>query len=308
VTLNPSAADILQIDREAAAGKPLISLNRDEKLRSVVAAANQNGSAQVEMESFGRIYIVNASVIGRQQGMAILLLDSTDAYKAEQARKRFTANVSHELRTPLTAISGYAELMANQMVQAEDIPAFSQKIFRESQRLLYLVEDILHLSKLDEGHVQGKREPVSLLSIAKTVQESLTELASEKQITLQVNGDPVEVQGDPLLLEEMLRNLAENGIKYSHPGGYVTIALRSEGGAAVVSVADNGIGIQKEHQNKVFERFYRVDSSRSQATGGTGLGLSIVKHGAEYHHAAVSLQSEEGMGTTVEIRFPVERE
>ncbi len=305
LTMNKSAAGILQTRREPDGKATLMELSRNTLLSHIVSAASQNGSAHEEMVVAGRAYRVSASVVGRDQGMVLLFQDDTDAREAEQARKRFTANVSHELRTPLTAISGYAELIDQGMARPEDIPSFAHKIHQESRRLLSLVEDILRLSRLDEGNVHGQWNAVPVLGLAQSAAEGLKELAASREVAVTVEGDPdAMVQGDPILLEEMLRNLMENGIKYNSASGFVKVRIATEKEGCVATVQDNGIGIPKEHQSKVFERFYRVDSSRSKATGGTGLGLSIVKHGAEYHHASVEIESEPGTGTTVTLRFP----
>ncbi|MEG0269996.1 MAG: ATP-binding protein, partial [Clostridia bacterium] len=218
-------------------------------------------------------------------------------------RKRFTANVSHELRTPLTTIGGYAELLQNGMAQAQDVPVFARKIYDESRRLLRLVEDILHLSKLDEGFIAGKLQRLDLFEVAKEALHENEETAKDRNVTLKLRGESVWVQGDPTLLDEMLRNVIENGVKYNHSNGLVEVTVSHENGKARVSVADTGIGIPQEHLEQVFERFYRVDGSRSKQSGGTGLGLSIVKHGAEYHQAKIKMKSELGVGTTVQMIF-----
>lgn len=308
LTMNKSAGAVLQTSRVADGKATLMELSRNEDLRKIVEAAGETGSVHREIIVSGREYTVNASVIGRGEGMVLLFQDCADGKEAERARKRFTANVSHELRTPLTAISGYAEMMNNGMAKPEDVPAFANKIHQESKRLLCLIEDILRLSRLDEGNQHGLWEPVGLLAISQSARESLRELGGAKGVTVTVEGEDCLVKGDPALLEEMVRNLMENGIKYNAEGGAVRVKIAEENGRPVVRVEDNGIGIPAVHQSKVFERFYRVDSSRSKATGGTGLGLSIVKHGAEYHHATASLQSEPGKGTTVSLSFPKSEE
>ena len=238
---------------------------------------------------------------------AALFIVSTCRLAAEASRRQFSANVSHELRTPLTTISGYAELLSSGMLQKpEDATEFGRKILAESRRLLTLIEDIIRLSRLDEG-VRGEVTPVDLTALIQHCVQKLTHAAQNAQVSISASGnDPVLISGDHALLEEMLTNLLENGIKYNHAGGYVRLRAEMADGRAVVTVADNGVGIAPEDQQRVFERFYRVDKSRSKQTGGTGLGLSIVKHGAQVHHAQIAMQSALGEGTTITLTFPAQ--
>ena len=224
----------------------------------------------------------------------------------ETLRREFTANVSHELKTPLTSISGFAELMAQGGVPPEKVQEFSADIYRESQRLIDLVNDIIHLSRLDEEGFEPERESVDLYDLAADTIDSLRETAAKQNVTLRIEGEHVCVQGVWRLLGEIVYNLCDNAVKYNRPGGEVTVEIREQSGAAVLSVADTGIGIPPEHQSRVFERFYRVDKSHSKAIGGTGLGLSIVKHGAQFHHAEIQMESEPGRGTRITLRFPKE--
>ncbi|MDO5145343.1 MAG: ATP-binding protein, partial [bacterium] len=279
--MNNTARSILHTSREAD-GSTLISMyNRSQTLLETVETAMREGSARAEMQAAGREYQLTAGVVQKDEGLVLLIQDVTERNLSEQARKRFTANVSHELRTPLTAISGYAELLSNGMTQPEDVPAFAAKIRSESSRLLQLIEDIMHLSKLDEGFSAGRMERVDLLEAARDAADETMETARKRGVTLTVEGESVIIDADPTLLDEMLRNVIENGVKYNRPDGSVDVRVSVEDGRAVVRVKDTGIGIPEEHIDKVFERFYRVDGSRSKQTGGTGLGLSIVKHGAE---------------------------
>lgn len=302
--INQSARDILHVTKPVDGTSPLPLYNRSGTLLRAVTAAREKGSAHAEMQASGRDYLITASTVKGEAGMVVLMQDVTEQNTAERSRQRFSANVSHELRTPLTTISGYAELMQNGMMQPQDIPVFARKIYDESKRLLKLIEDIMHLSRLDEGFAEGQKERVELLSAAKDAMEAVAPLAEDRNVKLSVDGDEAAVMGDPTLIGEMLRNLMENGVKYNRAGGWVTVQVEDEGQAVRVTVRDNGIGIPQEHQSRVFERFYRVDKSRSKQTGGTGLGLSIVKHGAEYHAAKLSLNSEADMGTTVTLIFP----
>ena len=302
--INPSACRILGIDQDQALNKTLPEVNRSPEMLSLLEQLAADGCASGMMKKDHRSYLLSASQVERREGAVLLISDQTDKVEGEAMRKRFTANVSHELRTPLTTICGYAETIDKGMVKPEDIPGFNATILREGRRMMSLVEDILRLSQLDEGLPQGKRERVSLLEAAKAACESLKPLAKDKKVTLSLEGEEVHVNGDPDLLQEMCINLVDNAIKYNTEGGEVKVSVQPLVDEVILSVADSGIGIEKEHQTRIFERFYRTDSSRSKATGGTGLGLSIVKHAAEYHGAKISLDSIPGQGTTIRLSFP----
>ena len=219
-------------------------------------------------------------------------------------RKEFSANVSHELKTPLTSISGYAEIMMNGLVRPADIPLFSERIYKEARRLITLVEDIIKLSKLDEESVELEKEEVNLYELTREIVSRLSPQASQKNIRMEVTGEPVLCKGIRQILDEMVYNICENAIKYNNDNGRVTVWVGDTLNGPKISVTDTGIGIPKEHQERIFERFYRVDKSHSKERGGTGLGLSIVKHGAILHGAKVNVESEPGKGTRMEILFP----
>ena len=221
-------------------------------------------------------------------------------------RKEFSANVSHELKTPLTSISGYAEIMKNGMVRPADIPLFSERIYKEARRLITLVEDIIKLSKLDEESVELEKQEVNLYELTREVVSRLAPQAAQKNIRMELTGEPVKYNGIRQILDEMIYNICENAIKYNNDNGRVSIWVGDTLEGAKISVSDTGIGIPKEHQERIFERFYRVDKSHSKERGGTGLGLSIVKHGAILHGAKVIVDSEPGKGTRMEIHFPQE--
>ncbi len=223
----------------------------------------------------------------------------------EILRREFSANVSHELKTPLTSISGFAELLKGGMVPPETVPEFGEDIYNEAQRMITLVEDIMHLSQLDENSTPMEHTEVDLRLLAEQVVQRLSGAAKKAGVSLRLEGTHVMVNGVALLLDEILYNLTDNAIKYNRPGGEVVISTERIGGRIALQVRDTGIGIPEEHRTRVFERFYRVDKSHSKEVGGTGLGLSIVKHAAAYHDADVSLESTEGEGTTVTVRFPV---
>ena len=220
----------------------------------------------------------------------------------EDMRKEFSANVSHELKTP-TSISGYAEIMKNGLVRPEDIPNFSERIYKEAKRLITLIEDIIKLSKLDEGSVEIEKEEVDLYELSREIISRLSMQASMKHVHVSLSGEPVTYVGIRQILDEMIYNICENAIKYNVEGGSVSVWVGSTLNGPKVQVNDTGIGIPKEHQERIFERFYRVDKSHSKERGGTGLGLSIVKHGALLHNAKVSVESDTGKGTRMEILF-----
>ena len=222
--------------------------------------------------------------------------------QAEMVRREFSANVSHELKTPLMSISGYAEIMRDGLVQPQDVPEFACRIYDEASRLTSLVQDIIEISKLDESK-NMPFEDVDLYEMTQDICQTLMLPAKKKRVTVLMEGKSVSIQGVRHVLYEMLYNLVDNAIKYNKEGGYVKVLLAREKDGVRWSVEDNGIGIAKEEQERIFERFYRVDKSHSRKTGGTGLGLSIVKHGAALHHAKIVLNSEPGKGTKIVLRF-----
>lgn len=291
---------------ETAAGGYL-TLCRDPAYIRVVERALRGESSHERMEKDGRVYSVTASSVaegGQGYAAVLFLVDITDRDQAERQRQEFTANVSHELKTPLTSIMGYAEIMENGIVRPEDIGRFSGKIRSEAVRLLGLIEDIIRLSRLEEGGGPAPFEPVELHALCRTVCDRLQHKAAAHRVSIQVQGTETAVCGQRAALEQMVFNLADNAIAYNKPEGSVTIETGTQDGAPFVRVADTGIGIAPADQPRVFERFYRVDKSHSRETGGTGLGLSIVKHGAALHHAGVELQSAPGQGTVITLRFP----
>ncbi|MBQ3054824.1 MAG: hypothetical protein IJC88_01835 [Oscillospiraceae bacterium] len=222
----------------------------------------------------------------------------------QQMRKDFTANVSHELKTPLTSISGYAEMIENGMAREEDIKAFAGKIHAEAGRMISLIGDIIQLSELDEPNASLETEAVELKELAQDTVELLTFPAERRGVSLVVEGEDIVVQGSRNLLEELIYNLCDNAIRYNTPNGSVIVRTGSVKNHVWLEVQDTGIGIAPEHQSRIFERFYRVDKSRSRETGGTGLGLAIVKHIAEQHKAQIHLRSEACVGTTIRVLFP----
>lgn len=284
----------------------VLTFNRSHDFRNAVDSALLGTASERVTRIGARSYNLIANpVMGENgvRGAVIVLLDVTEKEESERMRREFTANVSHELKTPLTSISGYAEIMQNGLVRSEDIPRFAGNIYTETQRLITLVEDILKLSQLDERAVELERTETDLRAIAQDVAERLRVPAKQNRISIRVSGESAKVLGVGRILDEMIFNLADNAVKYNRTGGKVEITTGMQDGHAFVEVADNGIGIPERDRERVFERFYRVDKSRSKQIGGTGLGLSIVKHGAAFHNAHVALQSREGEGTTVRITF-----
>ena len=237
-----------------------------------------------------------------------IALDQKNRQNGEKLRREFTANVSHELKTPLTSISGYAELIETGMAKPEDVVGFAGRIRKEAARLMTLVGDIIQLSELDDASEDGAKkltvEPVDLAAVASECVEDLQPAARKAYLLLSVQAESAIVQGSRGLLMELCQNLCDNAIRYNRPGGKVEVTVSNVSGGVELCVKDNGIGIAPEHQQRVFERFYRVDKSRSKATGGTGLGLAIVKHIAILHNAKIDLESEAGKGTCITVVFP----
>ena len=219
-------------------------------------------------------------------------------------RREFTANVSHELKTPLHTIAGSAELLAGGMVKDSDLSGFYTRIHDEALRMIRLIEDIIRLSHLDEGADDMKREEVDLFVLAGETIKVLSATAESENITMTLDGEPAVITGIPQLLQSFIYNLCDNAIKYNRQYGSVTVTVANQADFVILSVADTGIGIPPEHQERIFERFYRVDKSRSKELGGTGLGLSIVKHAARLHGANIELQSVVDGGTTITVSFP----
>lgn len=223
-------------------------------------------------------------------------------------RKEFSANVSHELKTPLTSISGYAEIMKNGMVRPADVPVFSERIYKEARRLIHLVEDIIKLSKLDEESVELEKQEVDLYEMTREIVSRLSPQAQQRNIRMEVTGEPVTYFGIRQILDEMIYNVCENAVKYNNENGRVSVWVGNTLEGPKVTVTDTGIGIPEEHHERIFERFYRVDKSHSKERGGTGLGLSIVKHSALLHGAKVTVDSTPGRGTRIEMQFPRKRQ
>ena len=306
LSINRAAAKLLGTDTFDI-GKDILTINRSPALTQLLHKAEIGKHSETVINFEAGIYQLSASPVvsdGKVTGTVLLMFDAAEKEKNEQIRREFTANVSHELKTPLHVISGSAELMLSGMVKPEDIPAFSKRIYTETQRMIRLVEDIIKLSHLDEGAEDMKRERTDLIRIAGDVVQSLKQEAEKTGIQIALHGKGAILYGIPQLLESIIYNLCDNAIKYNRKGGSVSVDVKDENEFVILTVSDTGIGIPKEHQNRIFERFYRVDKSHSKEIGGTGLGLSIVKHAARLHNAEIDLQSVENEGTTITVRFP----
>lgn len=298
---NHSAEELLGAPDCDYAGQPFVALTRREELNNAVRKALCGESSAVNVERSDRIircYVSPVTDHGMLNGVLLFLLDETAQYRAEQIRSEFSSNVSHELKTPLTSISGFAELLKNGMAGEAEVPVFAQTIYDEAQRLLALIGDIMRLSRIEEQDLKAA-DRVNLLTIAKGVCASLKKETDKRQVTVSCRGSDQIVNGDFGMLRELVQNLCENAVRYNRPGGTVAVTVGSMDGRVSLSVADTGVGIAQKDQERVFERFYRVDKSRSKETGGTGLGLSIVKHIVEFHGGEIMLESELGKGTTV---------
>ena len=306
LSINAAASRLLGVSPYCV-GKDILLLNNSYEMQELVHRSLSGEHTETTLPVGGSDYQINATPVmsdGKVAGAALVIFDVTEKEKAEQIRREFTANVSHELKTPLQSISGCAELLSNGMVKPEDVPKFSHRIYSESQRLISLVEDIIGLSRLDEGAEDMQRTNVDLHKLAETAIDSLSNAAKEAGVALELCGDGAEVYGIPQLLGTIVYNLCDNAIKYNRRGGSVTVTTENGAGGVTLTVSDTGIGIPKDQQDRIFERFYRVDKSHSKDVGGTGLGLSIVKHAALLHNATVTVDSTPGAGTTFTVFFP----
>ncbi|MEY8377323.1 ATP-binding protein [Lachnospiraceae bacterium 56-18] len=306
ISINPAARKLLDAGTDCI-GSDMLSLCRNLELQEILTKALHGERGENIIRLHGESYQIDADPITSEnivKGAALFFFNVTEKEKAEQIRREFTANVSHELKTPLHSISGYAELLKNDMVKENDKIPFAGKIYDEAGRMTRLVEDIISLSHLDEGADDMQRENIDLYTLAEKAVQSLEPEADTVCVALELSGVPAPLNGIPQLLYSVIYNLCDNAIKYNHENGKVMVNIQNENGMVVLSVEDTGIGIAPEHQERIFERFYRVDKSHSKAVGGTGLGLSIVKHAAKIHNAKVDVKSHAGKGTTVIVTFP----
>ena len=305
LSYNSAALRLLRGSVEGPAPDTAFALNREAGFRRCVedALAGRRREELLEKDSSCRQVIASpVEQDGAIAGAVLVVLDVTEKEQRESLRREFTDNVSHELKTPLTSILGTAEILQNGLVKPEDVSHFAGNIHREAGRLIGLVNNIIKLSRLDEGGPTTTWENVDLYQTAKSALDRLSAAAEQRQVTLELRGEPVQIHGVPQIVDEILYNLCDNAVVYNRPGGKVCMTVEDTGKSARVMVEDTGIGIPQEVQSRVFERFYRADKSHS--AGGTGLGLSIVKHGAAYLGAKVTLESEEGKGSTFTLIFP----
>ena len=304
ISINQAAQDILQTD-QTCLGKDMLQILRNLSLNNWLEKGlqgrKQEGILQLD-DAHYKVMVRPIQSEDKVTGLAILFFDVTDQLQAEQLRREFTANVSHELKTPLHLISGYSEMLASDVVAQKDVPQFAEKIHSESQRMIQLVEDIIKLSHLDESE-ELAMEPVNLYQISEEVLYSLSAKANERHINLHLLGEPAYITGNHALIHSLIYNLCDNAIIYNRDKGDVTVNVTSNKDNIVLTVQDTGVGIAKDEQERIFERFYRVDKSRSKKLGGTGLGLSIVKHAVNQHHADIKVESQLGLGTKMTVTF-----
>lgn len=308
LSVNKSALKILGNSFDPTEHTKIDHMTNDQQIIGLLEEAKESGVAKGIITEKSRFYRTFANKVYSENtldfGIIIFFVDVTEEIQSEQIRRDFSANVSHELKTPLTTIKGFGELLENGIfTKEEDVKKYGGMIYRESERLLYLINDIIRLSQIEEQeHVLSDK--IDLLKTANDVEEILRHKADNREVTMTIEGEPVQIYGNQSYITELFLNLMDNAIKYNHEGGSLKVTVGAEDGKAVAVFSDTGIGISDEHQSRIFERFYRVDKSRSKQTGGTGLGLSIVKHIVAYHSGEIQLESELEKGTTITVKLP----
>ena len=306
LSVNSSVGKLLKV-KEIKTGESVYLLNRSEEFRGVVGQVLEGKHENKILRLDGSEIQVIANPVTREnktEGAVILLVDVTEKVEREQLRREFSANVSHELKTPLTSISGFAEIMQDGFVKDEDVKVFAGRIYKEAQRLIRLVGDVIRISRLDEGGLPYQWEKLDLYSLTHDIFSTLHEAAEKQEVHMYMEGGSTVLDTVPMIMEEVLYNVCDNAVKYNRRGGEVFVRLKDGEDAVRVNVRDTGIGIPKEDQERIFERFYRVDKSHSKEIGGTGLGLSIVKHGVKTLNGRLWLNSEPGQGTEIIMEFP----
>ncbi len=307
LSINKSAAAIFDTDIDGNIGRHILSVNRSVSMQDVFNKAITGENSESLLAINSRHFQLLGNPVATKDGTlgaVIMALDVTDKQNAERSRREFTANVSHELKTPLTSILGFAEIMKDGITKPEDMRGFAGRIYNEAGRLLTLIDDTLELSQLDEKSKLPKKGRIDLFELAEDALNRLKPMAEKAGVDISVKGEHIAVNGYRKILDEVLYNLCDNAIKYNMAGGSVDVVIEQKDGKPVVTVHDTGIGIPAQHQPHVFERFYRVDKSRSKDIGGTGLGLAIVKHGIMLHDIIIDMNSKENMGTTFVLTFP----
>lgn len=302
VSINAEALKLFQINDDWH-GRFMMEVSRDLTLKDLIdqGLKGKKKEANIGIENnHYRVLVRPTTDNNRVTGLVVLLFDVTDQLQMEQLQRELTANVSHELKTPLHVISGYSELLANQMVPNEEVPQFAAKIHKESERLVKLVEDIINLSHLDEQE-KLPQETVNLYDLTQKVLEGLQAKADKKHIQINFNGEEAILRGNPVLLNSLVYNLCDNAITYNHEKGQVNVTLKNSPDTITLEVSDTGLGIAEKDKKRIFERFYRVDKSRSKIVGGTGLGLSIVKSALDFHNGSIKVDSHLGQGTTMTV-------
>lgn len=308
LSVNKSALKILGNSFDPTEHTKIDHMTNDQQIIGLLEEAKESGAAKGIITEKSRFYRTFANKVYSENtldfGIIIFFVDVTEEIQSEQIRRDFSANVSHELKTPLTTIKGFGELLENGIfTKEEDVKKYGGMIYRESERLLYLINDIIRLSQIEEQeHVLNDK--IDLLKTAHDVEEILRHKADNREVTMTIEGEPVQIYGNQSYITELFLNLMDNAIKYNHEGGSLKVTVGIEDGKAVAVFSDTGIGISDEHQSRIFERFYRVDKSRSKKIGGTGLGLSIVKHIVAYHSGEIQLESEPDKGTTITVKLP----
>lgn len=302
VSINAEALKLFQINDDWH-GRFMMEVSRDLTLKDLIdqGLKRKKKEANIDIENnHYRVLVRPTTDNNRVTGLVVLLFDVTDQLQMDQLQREFTANVSHELKTPLHVISGYSELLANQMVPNEEVPQFAAKIHKESERLVKLVEDIINLSHLDEQE-KLPQETVNLYDLTQKVLEGLQAKADKKHIQINFNGEEAILRGNPVLLNSLVYNLCDNALTYNHEKGQVNVTLKNSPDTITLEVSDTGLGIAEKDKKRIFERFYRVDKSRSKIVGGTGLGLSIVKSALDFHNGSIKVDSHLGQGTTMTV-------
>ena len=308
LSVNKSALKILGNSFDPTEHTKIDHMTNDQQIIGLLEEAKESGAAKGIITEKSRFYRTFANKVYSENtldfGIIIFFVDVTEEIQSEQIRRDFSANVSHELKTPLTTIKGFGELLENGIfTKEEDVKKYGGMIYRESERLLYLINDIIRLSQIEEQeHVLNDK--IDLLKTAHDVEEILRHKADNREVTMTIEGEPVQIYGNQSYITELFLNLMDNAIKYNHEGGSLKVTVGIEDGKAVAVFSDTGIGISDEHQRRIFERFYRVDKSRSKKIGGTGLGLSIVKNIVAYHSGEIQLESEPEKGTTITVKLP----